>query len=313
MTKFPERIPLPSEVFLQRETRRKQIIASVFRGVGLRLAIIIAEMIGFFYWNSSSLLLDALSGFVDIGTSLLFMLCVKLADKPPDRHHPFGHGRFEPAAGLQLGVFFVLIGGYLGVQQLFFTAHKNLILHISPYAWILPAVSVAVLEFAYQHMKKISLKQQSPALLADAAHYRIDALGCFFAALALLLGSFFPRYSFLLDQLGAILIALLMMFVGIKAVRENLSQILDRTPDPSFFDKVQKAARLVPEVKATEKLKIQLYGPDAHVSIDIEVDPFISVEKAHDITQRVRFEIQKSWPAVRDVIVHVEPYYDNDH
>lgn len=63
----------------------------------------------------------------------------------------------------------------------------------------------------------------------------------------------------------------------------------------------------------TEKTRIQLYGPDAHVDIDIEVDPELSVQKAHKISQEVRIEIQKAWPAVRDVTVHIEPYYPNDH
>ena len=56
-----------------------------------------------------------------------------------------------------------------------------------------------------------------------------------------------------------------------------------------------------------------MYGPDAHVSIDIEVEPTLSVEEAHEITQKVRQAIQVGWPSVRDVIVHVEPFYENDH
>ena len=61
-------------------------------------------------------------------------------------------------------------------------------------------------------------------------------------------------------------------------------------------------------VRGTEKLLIQLCGPDAHISIDIEVDPLLSVEVAHDITKDVRRKIQLCWPCVRDVIVHIEPF-----
>lgn len=313
MTKFPEKIPLPAEIFQKREERRKQILATALKGVWLRLIIVFFEMFGFFYWKSSSLLLDALSSLLDIGASLLLILCIRLAHKPPDRHHPLGHGRFEPAAGLQLGVFLVIIGGYLSVQQLFFAVQETSHNFISPYAWLIPAAAVVLLEIAYQHLKKVAKKQESPALLADAVHYRIDSLSCLVAVAALLIGSLFPQHSRTLDHVGAFLIALLMIGVGVKAAWQNLHQVLDRVPDPEYFEKVHKAAMQVPEVRATEKLRIQLYGPDAQVSIDIEVDPTLSVELAHSITQRVRFEIQKSWPAVRDVIVHVEPYYENDH
>src|SRR5438552_2530426 len=103
MSKFPEKIPLPSDVYKKREERRKEILLIALRGISLRGSIILAELLGYFYLRSSALLLDALSSLFDIGMSLLLMLCIRLADKPPDRHHPFGHGRFEPIAGLQLG------------------------------------------------------------------------------------------------------------------------------------------------------------------------------------------------------------------
>lgn len=299
---------LPTSVRLQREERRKEILSTVLRGIWLRLAIISAEIIGFIYLKSSSLLLDGLSSFLDIGASLLLMLCVHLADKPPDRHHPLGHGRFEPVAGFQLGVFLVIVGGYLGVQQCVAAAGETSSRVINPYTWIIPLMAMILLEIGYQHLKKIAKKQNSSALLADAIHYRIDGVSSFFAVLALALGAYFPKYSLILDHTGACFIALFMIGIGIKAALENLHPLLDRAPDEKYFQKVQEAAMKVEGVKGTEKLRIQSYGPDALVSIDIEVDPKLTVEVAHSITQKVRLEIQTSWPAVRDVIVHVEPH-----
>jgi divalent metal cation (Fe/Co/Zn/Cd) transporter len=84
-------------------------------------------------------------------------------------------------------------------------------------------------------------------------------------------------------------------------------------PDESFFTLVKVAAMRVKGVLATEKVLIQTYGPDAHVSIDVEVDPAMPVEEAHAISQKVRHEIQIAWPCVRDVIVHIEPFFDGDH
>lgn len=96
-------------------------------------------------------------------------------------------------------------------------------------------------------------------------------------------------------------------------MRDNLHQLLDRIPATHYFDTVKQAARRVKGVFGTEKIRIQLYGPDSHVDIDIEVEPEMSVLAAHEISQQVRVEIQKDWPAVRDVTVHIEPFYPNDH
>ncbi len=283
------------------------------RGVILRSIIIIAELLGFVFLNSSALLLDALSSLVDIGSSLFLIFCIKIADKPPDHNHPFGHGRFEPIAGLQLGLLLAAIGGGMLIQQISALSVESNGREILPLTWLIPLGAVILLEISYQHLKRTAKREHSPALLADAVHYRIDGINSLFATIALAFAAYFPNYSAICDHLGAIVIALLMVGIGIFAAKNNLHQLLDRVPSQTYFDKVREAALRVQGVLATEKIRIQLYGPDAHVSIDIEVSPHLSVEMAHELTQQVRAEIQKEWPVVRDVIVHVEPYYEGDH
>ena len=313
MSKFPGTLPLPEIVQRLRDIRRRQMISTAKRGVALRFSIILAELAGFVYFGSSSLLLDGLSSLVDVASSLLLILCIKLADRPPDRHHPFGHGRFEPIAGLQLGVLLASLGVMMLFQQVsaILYGKKEGVIH--PYTWVIAFVAMALLEIAYRHMRKTAKKQNSPALLADAIHYRIDGINSLFAMVALLLAAYFPSYSLFIDHIGAVSIAALMIGIGAVAAKNNIHQLLDRVPEERYFALVRDAAMKVEGIHATEKLRIQVYGPDAHVSIDVEVDPSLSVEVAHEITQKVRHAIQVAWPAVRDVIVHLEPYYVNDH
>jgi cation diffusion facilitator family transporter len=313
MSKFPPSIPLPESVSENRLERRRQMTITARRGVILRCLIIVAELLGFVFLNSSSLLLDALSSLFDVASSLFLIFFIRIADKPPDEEHPFGHGRFEPIAGLQLGLLLAVLGGVMLIQQLFAAASAPQGKVIAPFTWLIPLGAVILLEISYQKLKRTGKKQNSPALLADAVHYRIDALNCLFAMIALLLAAYFPTHSALYDHLGAIVIAFLMVGIGIYAAKNNINQLLDRIPPQKFFDIIKLAAMRVEGVLETEKIRIQLYGPDAQVSIDIEVSPELSVEKAHELTQQVRAEIQKKWPAVRDVIVHVEPYYAGDH
>ncbi len=283
------------------------------RGVILRSMIILTEILGFVYLNSSALLLDAISSLLDIASSLFLIFCIRFADRPPDRNHPFGHGRFEPIGGLQLGLFLTVVGGGMLIEQLRAISSEPSGKVIHPFTWLIPLGAVILLEISYKSLKRTAKRQNSPALAADAIHYRIDGINSFFAMIALLFAAYYPQYSALCDHLGAVVIALLMVGIGTFAAKNNLNQLLDKVPDGQYFEKVRSAAMQVEGVLATEKIKIQLYGPDAHVSIDIEVAPLTSVESAHTLTQRVRAEIQKLWPAVRDVIVHLEPYYPDDH
>jgi cation diffusion facilitator family transporter len=313
MSHYPDPIELPKAVFLQREERQSQLLSSATRGILIRLTIIGLELVGVVLFGSSALWMDALASFLDVLSSICLVICIKMAGKPPDEDHPFGHGRYEPLAGLQLGLVLVLVGIGMCVQQSFQLTAEPLQFTIDKRTWIFPFVAVILLEICYRFIMHTAKVQHSPALEADAYHYRIDGIASLFATVALALAAYFPDWSLTFDHIGAIFIAGLMVGLGLYAAKSNLNQLMDHIPNPLFFEKVKEAARSVDGVKETEKIRIQFYGPDAHVDIDIEVNPFLTVEIAHKISQQVRAEIQKKWTAVRDVTVHVEPYYPNDH
>lgn len=313
MTQFPDPIQLPSSVERKRHLRQKEIQKSALQGVLVRSLIIVFELCGAYFFGSAALLMDAVASFLDVLSSLGLIFFVWLAARPPDQEHPFGHGRYEPLMGLQLGLLLIFVGAWAFIQQIFHLEAPAEPFNMDPRAWLIPTFAIVLLEGCYQIVMYTARKQNSPALAADGYHYRIDALTSLFAAIALGLGALFPNWSHLLDHGGALLISLLMIGMGVSASRNNLNQLLDRTPDQKFFDLVRKAALQVEGVRETEKTRIMLYGPDAHVDIDIEVDPELSVEVAHAISQKVRSQIQKAWPAVRDVTVHIEPFYPGDH
>ncbi|MBA2369444.1 MAG: cation transporter [Candidatus Protochlamydia sp.] len=313
MSKFPRPVHLPPDVYAQRANRNRQVIQAAKLGMKIRLAIILFEFVGVVLMQSSALFLDAVSSLMDVMSTLLLIFCMKIAHRPPDENHPFGHGRFEPLGGLLLGLMLVVVGGIMVFQQFLLLFHESIFHQIHPLTWIFPFVAMVLLEISYQIISGTAKKENSPALAADAVHYRIDGISSLFAALALIIGAFFPQWSGLADHAGAILIAVFMVGLGFMAGRDNFNQLVDKVPDPEFFKKVKAAALAVKGVQAIEKVRIQLYGPDAHVDIDIEVNPRLSVDLAHQISQKVRAAIQKDWPAVQDVTVHIEPYYAGDH
>jgi len=313
MSEFPIPLTPPQDVSASRIERNKEVIQAVQIGIGFRIFVILFELTGVALMNSSSLFLDAISGMTDVISSIFLIICIKLAQRPPDYDHPFGHGRYEPMGGLLLAILLIMLGGVMFFQQVLGFAYQEGHHHIHPWAWIFSALAVILLEIAYRILIFSAKKTNSPALAADAYHYRVDSLTSLTATIALIIAAIWPESSVLVDHFGAIIIALFMIALGFMAARLNFHQLMDKIPDSQFFDLVRQAALKTSGVEDTEKIRIQNYGPDAHVDIDIEVNPTMTVEKAHHISQQVRLEIQKAWPAVRDVTVHVEPYYANDH
>lgn len=310
--KFPSPLLPPLEVPEARHNRYRSLMRSAKRGIAVRLFLAGIEFVAALAFGSASLFMDALATSLDIGTSLVLLVSFRLAARPPDENHPFGHGRYEPLAGLQLGLFLVV----LGIGMFFYNSnelHQVSAATLPKWLWLVPFLATLLLEGCYQLLIRTAKKQNSPALAADAVHYRIDSISSIFATAALFSTIYAPGWSHFFDHLGAILIAIFMVIVGIIAARNNMHQLLDHIPSESYFAKVKQAALRTEGVRGTEKIRMQLFGPDAHVGIDIEVDPTLTVEVAHAISQSVRVEIQKEIPEVRDVIVHIEPYYPNDH
>jgi cation diffusion facilitator family transporter len=313
MAHYPDPVKPPQYVYLARKERNRQLISSAKSGVYIRLIIIFGEFIGAWVFASSALAMDAISSFIDVFFSLSLIYFIRFAERPPDKNHPFGHGRFEPLIGMQIGVIIVTIGIIAFVQQVLHISVQETHPPLVSYAWLIPLTAVVLLEICYRVVMRVAKKHNSSALVADALHYRMDGITSLIATIALIFAAYIPHLSNLIDHLGAIAIACFMIGIGIYSSKNNLYQLIDTVPEEKYFDKVRGAALHVEGVQDTEKILIQQYGPDAHVNIDIEVDPEMTVKLAHQITQNVRAEIQKAWPAVRDVTVHVEPYYPGDH
>ncbi|MBS0654373.1 MAG: cation transporter [Verrucomicrobia bacterium] len=310
---YPSRLELPDEIYKARKQRSRNLLRVASLGIAVRLTIVTFELCGFYFFGSMALLLDGLSTLADVVSSIILIFSIKLAERPPDQNHPFGHGRYEPLAGLQLGIFLAITGGAMLFSQVVAIASNEAAGTLDTHVWLFALAAVVLLELSFRKMKAVATQEKSEALLAEAFHFRADGCNSLFALVALGIGALFPEHSWLCDRIGALCIALFMCGMGLIAAKKNLNQILDRIPEKEVFTKVERIAKSVEGVRGTEKIRIQLCGPDAHVDIDVEVDPDLAVVEAHEISQRVRYEIQKAWPQVQEVMVHIEPYYENDH
>lgn len=256
--------------------------------------------------------MDAVASGLDIAASFALLAAVLLATRPPDEDHPFGHGRYEPLAGLQLGLLVAAAGVWLLFEQLGVGEARET-LAATRWTFVIPLAATVLLFLTGLRMKRDAAEFRSSALSAEANHYLIDAATSLVATIGLLIGDIAPEWSNIGDTGGAILLAAMMIVLGSMAAWENVHQIMDRAPADEFFNRVRTAAMGVDGVRDVEKVRIQAAGPDAHVDIDIEVDPEMTVAASHEITQHVRAAIQAEWALVREVVVHVEPWYEGDH
>jgi len=312
MDRFHEPVLPEQSIFEKRKKRYFDVTQACYRGVVFRVLIIIGEFIGYYFTKSQSLFVDAIATTLDICFSFFLIVSIKYASRPPDENHPFGHGRFEPIAGFQLSLILIFSGIYLCYNEL----KESIVLEpkqFPVYSILIPLCAALILEFCFQYFKKVAKKSHSSALLADAYHIRSDAISSLIAFISLTLALIFPSLGSVLDHTGAFFIAFLMLLTGVSSLKENLFQLLDKKPTEDYLNTIKNAALSINGALGVEKLRVMRYGPDAHVDIDLEVDPLMSVMNAHRIAQHVRAKIQDTLPEVQDVMVHIEPYFEGDH
>ena len=255
--------------------------------------------------HSTAVVADGLESAGDMLASGIVLFGLTLAAKPPDRDHPYGHGRLETLTGQ-------FVGFMLGAAGIAIAA--NALMHAGvarnpPSAYvvwplILSAVVKALLSgLKFHYGKKIG----SAGLVADAWNDCVDILSALAALAAVSMAILAPEKYMAADHWGAFAVGLIVIFTGGRVIRDTALQLMDTMPDSRSMALLREAAFSVPGVRGVEKCFARKTGLQYHVDLHLEVDPEITVRESHEIATHVRIVINETLPWVADVLVHVEP------
>jgi cation diffusion facilitator family transporter len=273
----------------------------LFVNVLLAAAKILAGVIGHAY----VLIADGIESALDAGGSIVIWGGLTVAARPPDRTHPYGHGKAEPiAAGVvAVGVMAAAVG--LAIQSV----REIFVRHHPPAPWTLGVLVVAVIvkETLFRYVIRFGREVESTAVKTDAWHHRIDAMtsGAAFIGITLALIGGTKWQS--ADNWAALVACALIAANGVRLAWPAFHEIMDTAPGGKIVRSIHNIASSVPGVVEVEKCHVRKMGLDYYVDLHIGVDGQISVHEGHEIAHRVKAAIQQSDSRVADVLVHIEP------
>lgn len=275
-------------------------------GLAVNLGLGVVKLAAGAVTGSWALLADAVNSLGDSLSGVVVLFALQVAQRPADEDHPYGHTRAEAIAGLSVAILIVVSAAIVlwqAAMQLFTT-------HPPPAAWTLwvAGANVAIKEALYQYKVRVGRKTGSSALIANAWDHRADAL----CSLAVLVGLAVvriggPEWSFA-DEAAAVVVAAAIIWSGISLYAKSASELLDPQADAELVAAVRQAAEGVAGVKAVEKLWVRKTGLEYLADIHIEVDARLTVEEGHRIGHEVKDVLVQRFPALRDVLVHLEPH-----
>lgn len=255
--------------------------------------------------GSTAVVADGFESAGDVFTSSIVLFGLIMAAKPPDKEHPYGHGRFEMLTGLVVG----MILAAAGVGICFHALSKVNQQHPPPAAFGLwPLAASIVVKSILSTLKfRAGRKIQSGALVADAWNDAVDILSGCTAMAALGLTLYDPARFLAADSYGGFAVGVIVVFTGLRVVRDTSMELMDTMPAAERLNEIRRQALKVPGVHGVEKLYARKTGLQYHVDLHLEVDPDITVRASHEIAHEVKQRITRELDWIADVLVHVEP------
>lgn len=266
-------------------------------------ALAVVKLLAGLLAASSAMLADSLHTITDLATTGAVLVSLKIARRPPDSEHPYGHGKAELICANTIALLLISMGGVMAWKSVSSLTKGNLTV---PGRMALAAalLSIVVQELLYQLSYRTGKKINSKALQADAWHHRSDAL----SSVAALIGIALARFGYTwCDPLAGLLVSLAVVTAGTKLWWKAIDELMDRQCDPDYNHKMTGVALNVDGVKGVQNLTVRYYGPSKVIDVTVLVDAAISVRLGHSIAVQVEQAFMQSDQSVQSVFVHIEP------
>lgn len=277
-------------------------------GIFLNLCLFGAKLIAGIFSASVSVIADAFNNLSDAGSSVVTFLGFKLAGRPADKEHPFGHGRYEYVAGLGISVVILLMGIELIKSSAEKIVKPESDTEINVLSLCILVISVAVKLWMFFFNKSLYKKINSSALRATA----LDSLTDCIATTVVIMGLGISYYTEInIDGWLGIAVAIFIIFTGISTFRESLSPLLGNAPDAEFVDGIRETVLNDEMVVGIHDLIVHDYGPGRRIiSLHAEVPCDQDIIKAHDAIDLVEKTLERKYNCL--ATIHMDPIALND-
>jgi len=291
----------------KRELYREAVRATAL-GLGVNLILGAAKLAGGLVGGSLALISDAVNSLGDVFTSAAVLLAFRVAQKPADAEHPYGHTRAEAIAGSNVAVLVIVSALMVGWGVVWSFPTEPSHPHTPLWTLAVAGANVLVKEALYQYKARLGRRLGSLALIANAWDHRSDAL----SALAVFIGLFLvrvggPRFAFL-DPLAALVVVVVILYSASGLLLSSAQELMDAQADPKFVDEVRALAAETPGVRRVDKLWVRKTGLEYLVDIHVQVPAEMTVADGHLIGHQVKDRLMERFAIVRDVLVHLEPF-----
>lgn len=272
----------------------------------LNVLLCLIKMAGGFIADSTALVSDGINSAFDVVSGVIVIIGAAIAGKNPDKEHPYGHERFESVAAIVLAIILFVTAVFVGhtaIEDLSSGAYKNSEMP-GKLSIIAALLSIAIKEVMFRFTRTAAEKINSVSLKAAAWDHRADVV----STAGALIGIMLSRYGFRAgDLLASLIVCLFILRTAYKVFREAIGQMTDKSCDDEFLKELRECILAVDGVLGIDVLQVRAFGNKYYVDLEIREDGDIRLTDAHKVAELVHDAIEKKYPVVKHIMIHVNP------
>ena len=296
-------------------TRENNVTETDFQKVANRVSIItilgnvvlsVVKLLAGIIAHSNAMISDAIHSASDVFSTIVVIIGIKLASKKPDKEHPYGHERMECVAAVILAAVLFITGLGIGMEAL-----KNILngnysdLQVPGIIALIAAIaSILSKEGMYWYTRYYAKKIDSSALMADAWHHRSDA----FSSIGALIGIGGARLGFpIMDSIASLVIFVFIVKAAFDIFKDAIDKMVDHSCDEETEKQIYDCVMKNENVMGIDLLQTRIFGNKIYVDVEIQAEALCTLQEAHNIAEAVHDDIERNFPKVKHIMVHVNP------
>ena len=259
--------------------------------------------------HSRALLADGINSTSDVAYYIVVKVFSRLALKPADREHPYGHHQMESISAVVIGAFVIttaiaIFWDSINTAYEIFTSQQRVEYSIQLFTLVTAGFTILVKMILFIYTKRVARKTGSAAISALSHDHRNDILASTGAAFGIMLGWAGVPWG---DPLAGAVVALIVLRTGIEILRESSEELMDTVPGDALEKKINAIVTPIIGVRQIEEMSAHRFGPYLVINLTVGIDGELSVTKGDAIATEIENRIDREIELVRRVYVHYHP------
>jgi len=292
------------------DKREKAIYKVTLTGTAVNAVLIALKFAAGIAGRSSAMVADAVHSLSDFITDVVVLVFVKIAGKPRDKGHDYGHGKFETLATMIIGTILILAGIALmvnGIELVAANVRGQISEKPSAIALFVAIISIATKELLFRYTRKVGTEENSPAVTANAWHHRSDAMSSV-GTLAGISGAMFLGDKWrILDPIAAIIVSLFIVKSGYDILKPAVGELLESALPEELENDILELVLSVRGIEKIHNMRTRRIGNAIAISLHAGMDGNLSLHQAHAIATAAENAIKNKYGANTFVNIHMEP------